>query len=138
MGSRDCTHFLKIRFVVAGGRLYSYYIHQGIKSDNFSRKGLLKKILISHLPFFICFISKILAHCKIFLLLLKKFWNFHIKFFYFVQVEFGHDDMKLNITGLAKGLNTITNKVSTLYTSDFFLLIVRSLILFRRTTVFLQ
>jgi len=28
------------------------------------------------------------------------------------EVEFGHDDMKLNITGLAKGLNTITNKVS--------------------------
>ena len=28
-----CTHFLKIGFVVAGGWFYSYYIHQGNKSD---------------------------------------------------------------------------------------------------------
>ena len=28
-----CTHFLKIGFVVAGGVLYSYYIHKGNKSD---------------------------------------------------------------------------------------------------------
>ena len=27
------THFLKIRFVVAGGGFYFYYIHQGNKSD---------------------------------------------------------------------------------------------------------
>merc|ERR1719193_333725 len=27
------------------------------------------------------------------------------------EVEFGHDDMKLNITGMAKGLNAITNKI---------------------------
>ena len=31
--TQDCTHSLKIVFVVAGGGLYSYYIHQGNKSD---------------------------------------------------------------------------------------------------------
>ena len=31
--TRDNTHFLKIGFVVAGGGFYSYYIHQGNKSD---------------------------------------------------------------------------------------------------------
>ena len=30
--TRDCTYFLKIGFVVAGGGSYSYYIHQGNKS----------------------------------------------------------------------------------------------------------
>ena len=27
------THFLKIRFVIAGSGFYSYYIYQGNKSD---------------------------------------------------------------------------------------------------------
>ena len=27
------THILKIKFVVAGGGFYSFYIHQGNKSD---------------------------------------------------------------------------------------------------------
>jgi hypothetical protein len=29
----DCTHFLKIGFIVAGGWFYSYNIHQGNKLD---------------------------------------------------------------------------------------------------------
>ena len=29
----NCTHFLKIGFMVAGGGFYSYDIHQGNKSD---------------------------------------------------------------------------------------------------------
>ena len=31
--TRDCTHFLKIGSVVAGGEFYSYSVHQGNKSD---------------------------------------------------------------------------------------------------------
>ena len=31
--TRNCTHFLKIGFVVAEGGFYSYYIHQRNKSD---------------------------------------------------------------------------------------------------------
>ena len=31
--SRNCTHFLKIGFLVAGGRFHSYNINQGNKSD---------------------------------------------------------------------------------------------------------
>ena len=31
--TRNCTHFLKIGFVVAGGGFYYYYILQGNKSD---------------------------------------------------------------------------------------------------------
>ena len=31
--TRNCTHFLKIGFGVAGDGFYSYYIHQGNKSD---------------------------------------------------------------------------------------------------------
>ena len=31
--TRDCTHFLKIIFIVAGGGFYSYYIHQGNELD---------------------------------------------------------------------------------------------------------
>ena len=31
--TRNCTHFLKIRFVVAGGGFYSYYNHQCIRLD---------------------------------------------------------------------------------------------------------
>ena len=32
--TRNCIHILRIRFVVAGGGFYSYYIHQGNKLDN--------------------------------------------------------------------------------------------------------
>ena len=31
--TRNCTHFLRIGFVVAGGWFYSYIINQGNKSD---------------------------------------------------------------------------------------------------------
>ena len=34
---RDLTHFLKIRFVVAGGRFYSYFKLQCIKLDKENR-----------------------------------------------------------------------------------------------------
>ena len=34
----NCTHFLKIGCVVAGGGFYSYYIHQGNKSDKKGKK----------------------------------------------------------------------------------------------------
>ena len=40
--TRDCTHFLKFRFVVAVGRFYSYYINQGNKLDK-ERKIVRKK-----------------------------------------------------------------------------------------------
>ena len=40
--TRDCTHFSKIEFVFAGGGFYSYYIHQGNKSDK-ERKIVRKK-----------------------------------------------------------------------------------------------
>ena len=39
----NCTHFLKIGFVVAGGGLYSYYIHLGNKSGK-ERKIARKKL----------------------------------------------------------------------------------------------
>ena len=39
--TRNCTHFLKILFVVAGGVFYSNYIDQGNKSDK-ERKFLRK------------------------------------------------------------------------------------------------
>ena len=41
--TRNCTHFLKIGFGVAGGGFYSYYIHQGNKSDE--ERNFLKKIV---------------------------------------------------------------------------------------------
>ena len=31
--TRNCTYFLKIGFVVAGGGFYSYYIYQGNELD---------------------------------------------------------------------------------------------------------
>ena len=43
----DCTHFLKIGFVIAGGGLYSYHIHQGNKSDR-GRKIVRKKLSFTH------------------------------------------------------------------------------------------
>ena len=41
--TRDCTHYLKIVFVVAGGGFYLYYIHQRNKSDK-ERKIVRKRI----------------------------------------------------------------------------------------------
>ena len=40
---QNCTHFLKIGFLFAGGGFYSYYIHQGNKSDK-ERKIVRKKV----------------------------------------------------------------------------------------------
>ena len=45
--NRDCTHFLKIGFVVAGGRFYSYFIQQGNKLDK-ERKIAKKKLSFIH------------------------------------------------------------------------------------------
>ena len=42
--TRDCTHFLKIRFVVAGGGFYSYYNHQCIKLDKEKTYSIVKKV----------------------------------------------------------------------------------------------
>ena len=39
--TRNCTHFLKIGLVVAGGWFNSYYIHQGHKSN---KEGKSQKI----------------------------------------------------------------------------------------------
>ena len=39
-----CTHFLKIGLVVAGSRFYSYYIHQGNKSDK--EKEIVRKEIL--------------------------------------------------------------------------------------------
>jgi hypothetical protein len=41
--SQDCTHSLKIRFVVDGGGFYSYYMHQEKNSDK-ERKIVRKKV----------------------------------------------------------------------------------------------
>ena len=41
--ARNCTNFLKIGFVVAGGGFYSYYIHQGNKLDK--ERNIVKKRL---------------------------------------------------------------------------------------------
>ena len=43
--TRNCTHFLKIGFVDAGGGFYFYYIHQGNKSDK-DRKIVRKKNIL--------------------------------------------------------------------------------------------
>ena len=45
--TRNCTHFLKIGFVVARGGFYSNYIHQGNKSDK-ERKIGRKKLSFMH------------------------------------------------------------------------------------------
>ena len=42
--TRNCTHFLKIAFVVDRGGFYSYYIYQGNKSDK-ERKIVSKKLI---------------------------------------------------------------------------------------------
>ena len=43
--TRNCNHFLKIGFVIAGGGFYSSYIHQGNRSDK-ERKLLRKKLVL--------------------------------------------------------------------------------------------
>ena len=43
--TRNCTHFLKIGLVVAGGGFYSYYIHLGYKSDK-ERKIVRKSLVL--------------------------------------------------------------------------------------------
>ena len=45
--SRNCTNFLKIGFVVARNGFYSYYIHQGNKSQK-ERKIVRKKLSFMH------------------------------------------------------------------------------------------
>ena len=40
--TRDCTHFLKIEFVVPVVEFHSYYVHQGNKPDK-GRKIVRKK-----------------------------------------------------------------------------------------------
>ena len=45
--TQDCTHILKIGFVVARRWLYSYYIHQGNKSDKES-EIVRKKLRFMH------------------------------------------------------------------------------------------
>ena len=45
--TRNCAHFLKIGFVVAGGGVYSYFIQQGNKSDK-EMKILRKKLSSMH------------------------------------------------------------------------------------------
>ena len=39
--TRNCTHFLKIGFMVAGGGFYSYYIHHGNYSDK--ERNIIRK-----------------------------------------------------------------------------------------------
>ena len=53
--TRDCTQFLKIGFSVAGGVFYSYYIHQGNKSDKERRKIVRKKFSFMHTKSFFFF-----------------------------------------------------------------------------------
>ena len=50
--TRDCTHLLKIGFVVAGGGFYSYYIHQGNKlvKENKIKVSLARVGAIPRLP----------------------------------------------------------------------------------------
>ena len=44
--TRNCTHFLKIGFVVAGGGFYSYYIQRGNKSDK--ERKIVRKLSFMH------------------------------------------------------------------------------------------
>ena len=45
--TRDCTHFLKIEFMVTGSKFYSYYIQQGNELDK-ERKIVRKKLSFLH------------------------------------------------------------------------------------------
>ena len=55
--TQNCTHFLKIGFVVAKGGFYSYYIHQGNESDK-ERKILRKKLGFMHTKRFYTFFKR--------------------------------------------------------------------------------
>ena len=55
--TRDCTHFLKIGFVVARGGFYSYYGYQGNKFDK-ERKIVRKKLSFTHTKRFIPFFKR--------------------------------------------------------------------------------
>ena len=55
--TRNCTHFLKIGFLVAGGEYYSYYIHQGNKSNK-ERKIVRKKLSFMHTKRFNTFFKR--------------------------------------------------------------------------------
>ena len=55
--TRNFTLFLKIGFVVAGGGFYSYYIHQGNKSDK-ERKIVRKKLSFMHTKRFNIFFKR--------------------------------------------------------------------------------
>ena len=46
--TQNCTHFIKIGFAVAGGGFYSYYIHQGNKSDKERKIVRNKKLSFMH------------------------------------------------------------------------------------------
>ena len=59
--TRYCTHFFKIVFIIAVGGFYSYYIHQGNRSDK-ERKIVRKKFSI-HTKQFITFF-KISCGCN--------------------------------------------------------------------------
>ena len=61
--TRNCTHFLKIWFVVASGWFYSYNIHRGNKSDK------EKKIVRTNLSF---------IHTKIFNKFFKRWVQFRV------------------------------------------------------------
>jgi hypothetical protein len=52
-----CTHFHKIKFVVAGGGFHSYYIHQGNKSIK-ERKSVRKKLSYVHTKRFNTFFKR--------------------------------------------------------------------------------
>jgi hypothetical protein len=54
--TRNCTYFLKIGFVVAGGGFYSYYIHQWNKSDK-SKEIVRKKMSVMHTKRFKTFLN---------------------------------------------------------------------------------
>ena len=55
--SRNCTHFLKIRFVGTGGGLHYYYIRQGNKSDK-ERKIVRNKLSFMHTKTFNTFLKR--------------------------------------------------------------------------------
>ena len=55
--TRNCTHFLKIGFMVAGGGFYSYHIHQWNKSDK-ERKIVRTKLSFIHTKRFSTFFKR--------------------------------------------------------------------------------
>ena len=55
-------HFLQIGFVIAGGGFYSYYIHQGNKSD-IERKIVRNKLSFTHTKIFNTFFKTWVQFC---------------------------------------------------------------------------